>query len=430
MHFSESRNTRAIKTIGGAGILASFLFVPLIFERYFAMAVLLPSTRHLLWCLFATIFSLSALIALRPHKIPQMFALLLLSSILLLAVEFSFRIYINIAEPQAREEIAHYAAGTYTENLAYAGHPFLQFTGRPGAALKGNKALGNLPPFNNLGFIGQNFKFEKADHLIRVAAIGESTTADGYPAIMETFLNTNNPSGAYSFEVLNFGMGWYTTAHAVSNFFLNVIDFSPDYVILHHNWNEVKALSLRTGFRNDYAHVLDYFHEPVIYDKYIVRASALYCFVKLSLFPRPDWWFLDNALLKKNAWSDISAPVVERNSYPFERNLRTIIDFSLLKGFRIVLTTQPHATNPGILHASTMPHIIQFNHILRRIARSYGDKIIFVDLDREMTGKTEAVFYDLGHMEQAGIDFKAKMIGEVVLSDFKKYLADQVEAPE
>ena len=293
----ERADKRAIRAIGGVGILASLLFLPFVFERYFAMAVVLPSTRYVLWCLFVAIFSLSAMIVARPSKIPQIFPLLLLSLIMLLAVEFSFRLYIKIADPQARREIAHYVAGTYTEKQAYIGHPLLQFSGRPRATLIGNDALGDLPPFNNLGFIGKDFEFEKADHTIRIVAIGESTTADGYPAVMETFLNANNPADSWSFEVLNFGMGYWTTAHAVSNFFLNVIDFSPDYVILHHNWNEVKARSSIVGFRNDYSHVLDYFHEPVIHDKYFIRASALYCFLKLSLSPRPDWWFLDKALM-------------------------------------------------------------------------------------------------------------------------------------
>ena len=369
------------------------------------------------------------MIVARPSKIPQIFPLLLLSLIMLLAVEFSFRLYIKIADPQTRREIAHYVAGTYTEKQAYIGHPFLQFSGRPRATLIGNDALGDLPPFNNLGFIGKDFEFEKADHTIRIVAIGESTTADGYPAVMETFLNANNPADSWSFEVLNFGMGYWTTAHAVSNFFLNVIDFSPDYVILHHNWNEVKARSSIVGFRNDYSHVLDYFHEPVIHDKYFIRASALYCFLKLSLSPRPDWWFLDKALMKENAWSYIPTVDDETNSYPFERNLRTIIDFSLLKGFRVVLTTQPHSTNPDIPYGSTMPHMIRFNQILRRIAASYGDAIVFVDLDREMTGKMEAVFRDLGHMDPAGIDFKAKKIGQAVLADFEQNFRNRTQGP-
>jgi hypothetical protein len=199
-----------------------------------------------------------------------------------------------------------------------------------------------------------------------------------------------------------------------------VIDFSPDYLVLHHNWNDIKARSLKTGFRNDYSHVLNYFHDPVIVDKYFIRTSVLYSFIKNWAFPTPPWWYIDSAIMKRGAWSYYPTPDDYTNLYPYERNLRTIIDFSLLKGIRVVLTTQPHSLRPNIRYFSSMPHMIHCNAILRKLAEEYGDKIVFIDSDALMTGKMEGCFTDLGHMDQVGIDFKAKKIGAAILADMRQ----------
>ena len=104
------------------------------------------------------------------------------------------------------------------------------------------------------------------------------------------------------------------------------------------------------------------------------------------------------------------------NLYPYERNLRTMIDFSILRGIRVVLTTQPHST--GIRYGDRISHMIQCNAILQKLAKEYGNKIVFVDVDKAITGKMERVFQDLGHMNQEGITFKARLIGEAILFDY------------
>lgn len=407
------------RVVGIIGLLLSIICVPLIFERGFAISPLSESTRAALWCFFVFLSALSCGIIAKPRAIPEPLILFFFGCLVLVSAEFSARLFINLAQPQLKKEIAKHVLQTFPENLAFVGHPFLQFTGRPSTAPEGQKPLEIASRYNNFGFSGKDFHFEKAERSIRTVTLGESTTDDGYPAIMEKILNNSNLAGDYSFEVLNFGMGSYTTAHAVVNFFLNVIDFSPDYIVIHHNWNEGKMRKLKKGFRNDYSHVLDSFHEPLIVDKYFIRGSVLYCLVKEKFFSPPHWWFLDMAIQKKGLWLFSSVPDDDSHLYPYERNLRTIIDFSILRNIRVVLTTQPHSLQPNIRFGSHIPHMTQCNKILRKLGRDYGDKIVFVDLDKLMTGKMEPVFIDVGHMKSDGIQFKARVIGEAILSDFK-----------
>src|SRR4030095_14123746 len=96
----------------------------------------------------------------------------------------------------------------------------------------------NLSTFNNFGFVGRDFAYAKPPGVIRIAALGASTTADGYPAMLEEYLNALQSN---RFEVMNFGQGYWTSAHVLVNFVLNVIDFAPDYIVIHQAANDELA---------------------------------------------------------------------------------------------------------------------------------------------------------------------------------------------
>ena len=166
---------------------------------------------------------------------------------------------------------------SYDDLRVYQGHPFLQFTGVPSRKLIGNRALGNLADFNNFGFVGRDFKYKKPNGVVRIAALGASTTARGYPALLEEFLNAKVQSPTKSFEVMNFGLGHYTSANTLTNFVLNVVDFAPDVIIIHHGWNDIHARAKETVFRGDYGHHLKIFQPPrFVIDRYLIRTSILY----------------------------------------------------------------------------------------------------------------------------------------------------------
>ena len=71
--------------------------------------------------------------------------------------------------------------------------------------------------------------------VIRVACMGNSTAVN-YPQSLQTLFNDVCPHTRI--QVLNFGMGWWSSVHSTVNFILNVIDFKPDYVVLNDNCND------------------------------------------------------------------------------------------------------------------------------------------------------------------------------------------------
>lgn len=403
------------------GLITSVLLIPFIFNRYLAVTPLLDREWEALAVFCGIMSGVAAITFLLRRKLPMWWALLYFGLLLLINLELGARLLVHYTISfEKRQALGDAANRTYLDYTAYKGHPFLGFTGRPSVELKGNQNLGNLAAFNNFGFAGRDFQIPKPPNTIRVVAMGGSTTICGYPAFTETFLNTHT-GDSLKFEVLNFGMTYWTSAHTAVNFILNVIDFQPDYVIFHHAWNEDKARNVPEElFRNDYSHAITYFHEPEIHDKWPLRISMIYRGIQMKLGIQPEWASLGAATTVKDL--PVVQPLYSNKNelYPFMRNIRTIIDLAGVRGIRVMLVTQPHSTDPNIPYYYAHEMIDQGNEVVREIAAQYGKQVAFFDLDSLMTGHYNEVFIDLGHMNEEGIKFKGEQVGAALLNDFRQ----------
>tara|TARA_R100001377_G_scaffold4891_1_gene2802 strand:- start:1035 stop:2108 length:1074 start_codon:yes stop_codon:yes gene_type:complete len=148
-------------------------------------------------------------------------------------------------------------------------HPFLSFSYKKNSVIDKNQKLPyplhhnkfysykNPLNINNFGHFGDDFVSKKDK--IRVMCLGASTTAnnisDGekdynYPKLLEEYLNKNSDK---DFEVLNCGIGGWTSVDILINFVLNLVKLSPDYIILYHGHNDLH-LHLMDNFQSDYQH--------------------------------------------------------------------------------------------------------------------------------------------------------------------------------
>lgn len=407
---------RINRLIGWLGVPFAVALAPPVFQIAFAMAPLTSGQNAFLLVVSLAIAVVCALLIVRRERIRAEAALLFLAVIALFAAELGARATIVVFRPDMKAGLAGLAARTYPEYAAYRGNAFLQFTGQPDLALAVDQALGGLLPFNNYGFFDEDFHIEKPAGTIRIAALGASTTASGYPRLLAAYLNENTTDSLASFETLNFGLGYWTSAHSLVNYVLNVVDFSPDYIVIHHAWNDRVARGVRGERRGDYSHVLKVFERPPIVDRHAIRASVLYRYMKDKIDPRPPWLALDAWTVRPRP-APSGDPLADLSELqPFERNIRTIIDLARLRGTEVVLTTMPHSTDPRALYAETVGQIVQANDVLRRIASGHGEEIIFVDLDEMMTGRMNDVFRDVGHVGPEGRRFKARRIGEAILA--------------
>jgi hypothetical protein len=407
-------------------------FVPPVFDRLFAMRSLLPRERTMLWVLAVGLSAIVFVLGRRTDRRGEKAALVLFGLLLLASAELATRATVRFLRPDRMPRLAALGDASYPDLAAYVGHPFLEFTGRPGTKPRADAALAESSEFNRLGFPDRDVPMEKPAGVVRIAAIGGSTTASGYPRMLEEILNgdaagTGSAKGgdqatdpASRFEVLNFGLSFYTTAHSLVNLVLNVIDFDPDYLVIHHAWNDEKARRASEGFRDDYGHAFHPFHPPASLDRYFVRASVIY----RLLIPRPPAFaYVESSIM--NRFAKTPGYDDPRQLAPFRRNIRTMIDVAVARGIRPVLTTMPHSTDPAKPYQRQAAHVDQANAALRAIARSYGDRVLFVDLDAAMTGKMEESFRDLAHVDERGRREKARCIAAVIERDRETQSSDE-----
>jgi len=399
------------KFVSGYALIISLLIAPPIFERFFAMLYLFKGERVILWIASVLLMSIS-LYGFFGRLRRTWVYLVLFNLLLLISVELGARSAVKLFFPNKEVSLARRANMTYDELRKMTGHPFLQFKGVPSTT--GNPATGNLSTFNNFGFVGRDFAYAKPQGVIRIGALGASTTADGYPAMLEEYLNARLAAQSNRFEVMNFGQGYWTSAHVLVNFVLNVIDFAPDYVILHIA-NDEHARASEAEFRGDYSHYLKVFQPPRIVDRYILRVSVPYRALKFYLNPNPEWMFVEAAsqIRRKEPQRALNA----RELGVFRRNIETIIDIASARQIKVVLTTMPHSTDERYrLH-----YVDQFNEVVRSIAANH-DRLLFVDLDKLMTGKDNHVFLDPLHVNDTGKRMKAEYLGKCIIDDEERTL--------
>jgi len=110
-----------------------------------------------------------------------------------------------------------------------------------------------------MGRFGSDFTTEKNASVLRIACLGDSTTAnnialDGidysYPKLLQEHLS-NHLSKVV--EVYNFGIGGWSSSDIMIDFLLNVVSMRPDYVILCHGFVDLH-LYLMEDFCRDYSH--------------------------------------------------------------------------------------------------------------------------------------------------------------------------------
>jgi hypothetical protein len=423
------------KFVSGYGFIISLLIAPPIFERFFAMLYLFQGERVVLWIASLLLMSIS-LYGFFGRLRPSWVYFVLFNLLVLISIELGVRSAVKLFFPNKEVSLARRSAWSYDELRLMTGHPFLQFNGVPSRTSKiyrvpkpggrGNQVTKNLSTFNNFGFIGRDFAYAKPAGVIRIAALGASTTADGYPAMLEEYLNARVAAQSNRFEVMNFGVGYWTSAHVLVNFVLNVVDFAPDYIIVHQAANDEHARAPEAEFRGDYSHYLKVFQPPRIADRYILRVSVPYRALKFYLNPNPEWMFVEAASQIRR--TEPQRALNARELGVFRRNIETIIDVASVRQIKVVLTTMPRSTDERYSHLfaskvlSTAPnHIDQFNEVLRSIAAKH-DRLLFVDLDKLMTGKDNHLFLDLVHVNDTGRRMKAEYLGTRIIEDEERTL--------
>ena len=413
-----------------AALLAAacwIVWLPPVFSAVFATSYLTSDETRCLWVCSLLSLIVVCLIALYMPRRPLIrLAAICLPLALLVTAELCYRAVRGIS-PKWRRQMTELSDASIPEFMRYAGHPLLGWTGNGSVKPHHNHHLGSqrLTRHNSSGFIGREFDYNKQPGTIRVACLGGSTTESGYPAFLERLLNAGSPQ---HYEVLNFGMAGWHSGQSLVNFVLNIRDYSPDVVVVHHGWNDTRPLPIGREHPGDYSRSQGAFIPPIWPDRWFVQGSTLYRSFKHLINPKPSHAMLAAATqpTKRRNWvveipshpvqGDLQAESNHRHSR-LERNLKTIIALCRHDGVLVVLATMPHSqVISAVRQDDSAENIDANNQVMRKIAQQASDCCVLVDLDRLMTGRHEAVFQDMGHVNDKGKHLKASAIAEKLLS--------------
>jgi len=292
----------------------------------------------------------------------------------------------------------------------YAPHPYTDYTFNP-----------REPDVNALGFRGPLPDLEKPPGTLRIACLGGSTTASGnsegfkgsYPHFLQLELQERLKRPV---EVLDFGVDAWTTAESLVNFVLNVRDFHPDVVIVHHAPND-GGPRRRAGFRNDYSHYRRSWAPPPKHflDRALTRFSDLWAWLRQQNVQLEIGLAVNRPFDSKlDMFRDGHFPA--GTEYPFRRNVETIVDLAHLDGARAVLATVPCTPRGARAEPSMLEGIREHNALLAEIAAAHH--AILIDLAASMTDRDPELageFLDCVHLTPKGNRIKAQRIAAALL---------------
>jgi lysophospholipase L1-like esterase len=360
--------------------------------------------------------------------------LMFLSIVVILVIaEIGARLHIMKNWPD--EEVRAYTHHS-AEKGRYSSHPYLPFVLR-GGYVTPNGRYSN----NSYGFRGKEFDIEKPEGVFRIVAIGASTTygvansdENTYPTQLERIIREN---GYKNVEVLNAGVTGYTTIETFLNFYLRVLDLSPDMVIFYQARNDVFPQAF-----NDYMSDFQHFRQPDYsfgntnyLHKYLFRISHLFMWLSTRGDGNFGWSKRDenphygtvkyenrptNSELIDNLSND-------QGLITYRKNVESIITLSKQNGIQVVLSTYAFLKekySSGIIKRdeAILPaiekQIDKANEIVRQIAADH--QLVLVDTARELAASLDDYLVDGCHFNDKGQQARAALIFAHIEKDLPK----------
>lgn len=389
-----------------SGVTGACLSPP-IFESVFSADP--PGHFMASWINCGILLGLALAVFLLRRRLPGPLLALIFGLLLVPDLELGCRLAaLNAFTPEtmqqmerARREVSHNNIDT-----TYMGHPFLHYTGTQ-----------NRGDFNHLGFTGNLPTYHKTKGVVRVACLGGSTTAFGLVEEIDKVLNSGN-SG--KFEILNFALAGWASVHSLVNLVLNVVDFAPDYLVVHHGWNDQETCKVSCA-RGDYSHKyqLKNLRTLTPMERFLIQSSYIY---RTLILDRLNEWIAPISDMTAKEYGPCPEDLCGfgGSEYHYRRNLETMVHVAMGRGMTLIFATMPHSTHPPEDERHKLPEFDKTNGVMRDVADKYKDQVILVDLDRLMTGKFDKHFTDLGHMDFVGKRFKAAAIGEAIQGHLKR----------
>lgn len=258
---------------------------------------------------------------------------------------------------------------------------------------------------NSLGFRGPEVEQPKPSGRIRIVALGGSTTfgvaadeATTWPELLRAELESRLPQT--NLDVVNAAVPGYNSMESLLNLVTRVLPLEPDYVIVYHAYNDMKAYVRARSFEPDYS---DWRNRDNPHDTlhYRLRHQSRFYFGLSNLLAKRS---------KRASKSNARPPADLSHEEPitsFHRNLFNIATLARAHGATPVLATFNLALDAdmatrstlGLDDAQTRELGARYNKAIRELAAELN--VPLVDVEAAVPDTKEA-HIDLCHFTEAG----------------------------
>jgi len=299
------------------------------------------------------------------------------------------------------------------EHWKYVPHPYLVYCLNPAY-----RSLDGLNRHNALGFRGDDFPLGKPPGVYRIVCLGGSTVYDteiedhhlSFPARLEAQLREQ---GHPEVQVVNGGVGGYTSWETLVDYALRIRELEPDLVVLYHNSNDVHARLIdpaafrwdNTGYRKVWCDRTPWWESSML---------LRYLGVKLGLAAGNK---LGEHVQARPAAPDPLATLAANGPGYFQRNTEEIVALARQGGARVMLATFAYCAEHGSYSSEAyyQQGFAQHDGVLRDVATRL--EVPLYDFHAEMPTDLE-YWADGVHNTAAGAQLKAQRFAAFILREF------------
>jgi lysophospholipase L1-like esterase len=306
------------------------------------------------------------------------------------------------------------------EDSLYQPHPYVGYSLRPGYRRE-VYADGSLR-INADGFRGPELRTARGPRSIRIVCLGGSTTfsirtgdATTYPRLLEAMLQASHPDA--EIEVVNAGVGAYTSAESLATLATRVLDLRPDVIVVYHAVNDVHP-RVTPGFRRDYGH----YRKALSFEEdWLYRAQGWSRLARLVHRRRVEGQHIRHLtthvkfedIPTEQQWTNFQAT----DASVFRRNVRSMVSLAQGIGADVVLSSFTYSLEK-LRETSYLDEraysvgIAEHNAVMRELADELG--LVFVDLAARFPDDETDLFSGSVHLRSAGTRIKARIFHDAI----------------
>jgi len=341
------------------------------------------------------------------------------SALCFLFLELGARIYVcHFADYPVQSKVLSY--GQCGMKSLYSPHHYLDYFGTPNYV-----SPDGLNIHNSLGLRGPEIIVPKPADIYRIILIGGSSTYDtsirdwrnDWARQLEKELRKKYERD--NIEVINAGLGGYTSWESLINLEFRLVDLEPDLLIVYEGLNDIHArlvnpLSYRadnSGYRTQWREKA----HPFIFKSVLVRLATGINPIGLDEFvvnPQSAALITDTGFVEKLNGTPLEALQKNKPNY-FARNLKSMIAISRANNISVLLSTWAHGNRPNDygLTSHYQYAIAEMNHVIKTLAAS--EHVAVYDFAKYMS-LDKAFWADGRHNNENGAKLKAELFANFI----------------